>query len=113
MLHRLRKTQEEREGGFTLIELLIVIVVLGILAGIVVFGVGTFREDSQLAACKADLKTVSVAQDAYNAKNGNPAPDVATLVTAGLLKTAPLAVSGISIDAATLEPESTMAGCTI
>ena len=34
------------EGGFTLIELLIVIVVLGVLAGIVVFGVGTFRQDA-------------------------------------------------------------------
>jgi prepilin-type N-terminal cleavage/methylation domain-containing protein len=31
------------DKGFTLIELLIVIVVLGILAGIVVFGVATFR----------------------------------------------------------------------
>jgi len=41
------------EGGFTLIELLIVIVVLGILAGIVVFGVATFRSDATLAACKA------------------------------------------------------------
>jgi general secretion pathway protein G len=70
MLQRIRKTQEEREGGFTLIELLIVIVVLGILAGIVVFGVSTFRADSVAAACKADLKTVNVAADAYNAKTG-------------------------------------------
>jgi prepilin-type N-terminal cleavage/methylation domain-containing protein len=31
------------EQGFTLIELLIVIVVLGVLASIVVFGVATFR----------------------------------------------------------------------
>ena len=50
----------KNEGGFTLIELLIVIVVLGILAGIVVFGVGTFRQDATAAACKADAKSVSV-----------------------------------------------------
>jgi prepilin-type N-terminal cleavage/methylation domain-containing protein len=80
MLHRLRKTQEEREGGFTLIELLIVIVVLGILAGIVVFGVGTFRADSQAAACRADLKTVSVAADAFDARNGTYPADIGDLV---------------------------------
>ncbi len=40
-LDRLRKRREQHadEGGFTLIELLIVIVILGILAGIVVFAV--------------------------------------------------------------------------
>ena len=58
------------EGGFTLIELLIVIVVLGILAGIVVFGVGTFRQDARPRRSKADCKTVSVAAEAFNAKNG-------------------------------------------
>ena len=45
-LRNLRKD----EGGFTLIELLIVIVVLGVLAGIVVFGVGIFKTDSEAAA---------------------------------------------------------------
>ena len=44
MLQRIKQARET-ESGFTLIELLIVIVVLGILAGIVVFGVGTFRAD--------------------------------------------------------------------
>jgi prepilin-type N-terminal cleavage/methylation domain-containing protein len=112
MRDRIREARATADG-FTLIELLIVIVVLGILAGIVVFGVGTFREDSTLAACKADLKTVSVAQDAYNAKNGNPAADVATLVSAGLLKTAPVASEGIEIDATTKEPASTLANCTL
>ena len=112
MLQRIRTTQNEREGGFTLIELLIVIVVLGILAGIVVFGVATFREDSQLAACKADLKTISVAQDAYNAKTGAPAASVAVLVTDNYVKTAPPASEGISLNAAG-DPVSTMAGCTL
>ena len=44
------------------------LVVLGILAGIVVFGVGTFRADANTAACKADQKTVSVAADAVDAR---------------------------------------------
>jgi prepilin-type N-terminal cleavage/methylation domain-containing protein len=54
MVQRIRKVQNDRQGGFTLIELLIVIVVLGILAGIVVLGLGSFRQDATTAACKAD-----------------------------------------------------------
>ena len=78
------------DQGFTLIELLIVIVVLGILSGIVVFGVARFRGDAQDAACKADLATVSVAADAYDASTGNYPTDVATLVTNKYLKTTPV-----------------------
>ena len=112
MVQRMRKDQSGLESGFTLIELLIVIVVLGILAGIVVFGVGTFRADSQTAACKADLKTVSVAQDAYNAKNGAPAATIAALVTVNYIKTAPPASENISLNAAG-DPVSTNAGCVL
>lgn len=79
------------DGGFTLVELLIVIVVLGILSGIVVTGVAKFRSDAATAACKADVSTVAVAADAYDASVGTYPADVATLVTAGYLKTAPAA----------------------
>lgn len=69
MLQKIRPVKKDDEG-FTLIELLIVIVILGVLAGIVVFGVAQFRTDSETAACKADLKTVQVAADAYDAQVG-------------------------------------------
>jgi general secretion pathway protein G len=90
MVQRIRKVQNDRQDGFTLIELLIVIVVLGILAGIVVLGLGTFKQDAQAAACKADVKQVQTAVDAYIANDpANAAPlNVAALVP-GLLKTAP------------------------
>ncbi|RXM20638.1 prepilin-type N-terminal cleavage/methylation domain-containing protein, partial [Citrobacter sp. AAK_AS5] len=39
MLKNLRERRGRGEGGFTLIELLLVIIILGILAGIVVFSV--------------------------------------------------------------------------
>src|SRR5690242_3660605 len=86
--NRLRAATND-ESGFTLIELLIVIVVLGILAGIVVFGVGSFRADAKTAACAADTKTVTVAADAFIAKTGAAPANVAALVTAGYLKTTP------------------------
>lgn len=80
------------EEGFTLTELLIVVVVLGILGGIVVFGVSTFRADSQTAACAANLKTVNVAADAYNAATGGYPANMAALTGGGYLKEAPAGV---------------------
>ena len=67
-----KRLQEARqnEDGFTLIELLIVIVILGVLAGIVVFAVGAFNDRGQVAACNAEKKTVEVAAEAYRAKQG-------------------------------------------
>jgi prepilin-type N-terminal cleavage/methylation domain-containing protein len=64
------RINKNEEAGFTLIELLIVIVILGILAAIVVFAVGTATTDSKASACKADKKTVQVAAEAYKAKKG-------------------------------------------
>ncbi|HST66047.1 MAG TPA: prepilin-type N-terminal cleavage/methylation domain-containing protein [Mycobacteriales bacterium] len=77
------------DRGFTLVELLIVIVVLGILSGIVLFGVARFRGDANLAACKADLSTVAIAADAYDAQTGSYPADVAALVTGQYLKSTP------------------------
>jgi len=59
------------DEGFTLIELMIVIVILGVLAGIVIFAVGGITDKGNVAACKSDIKTVSVAVEAYLAKNGS------------------------------------------
>jgi len=94
-----RITAARNEEGFTLIELLIVIVVLGILAGIVVFGVATFRTDAQASAACANAKTVDVASQAFIAKTGAPAATVAALATANYLQAAPN--PAVTYDAAT------------
>jgi prepilin-type N-terminal cleavage/methylation domain-containing protein len=113
MTNRIRTVQNEREGGFTLIELLIVIVVLGILAGIVVLGLGTFKKDATTAACKADLKQVQTASDAYMAGPTGPAApaDVAALVAAKLLKSAPATASGPYAIAVDGDVTTTSANC--
>ena len=68
MRNRIREAREN-ESGFTLIELLIVIVILGVLAGIVVFAVGAFNNDGKKSACQSDQKNVEIASEAYFAKN--------------------------------------------
>jgi general secretion pathway protein G len=66
--------------------MLIVIVVLGILAGIAVFGVSTFRSDASAASCNATKKTVETAADAWNAKKGSYTTSIQSLVDEGYLK---------------------------
>lgn len=90
-MHRHRTAGPDRAGerGFTLVELLVVVVVLGILSGIVLFGLARFRADAADAACKADLATVGLAADAYDAQTGSYPSTVAVLVTGGYLKSTP------------------------
>ena len=78
-----------REGGFTLIELMIVMVVLGILAGIVIFKVGAFRDSAAAATCRSDVRSLATANAAYMVKHGTNAPDVDALVSEGYIKSAP------------------------
>lgn len=79
------------QSGFTLIELLIVIVILGVLAGIVVFAVSGISDHGKTAACDTDISTVQTAEEAYYAQNPlntNPptyAKFVSDLQAAGLI----------------------------
>lgn len=83
------KARHNDDAGFTLIELLIVIVILGVLAGIVVFSVQGVTDRGTSAACKTAVKNVQVASEAYYAKNGSYAADLNALMTANFLR-APL-----------------------
>lgn len=83
-----RRQFRDPEAGFTLIELLIVIIVLGLLTAIVLFALGTFKQDSALGACRADVKQVRTAETAYKLKNDGYT-NIHGLVVAKMLQTPP------------------------
>jgi general secretion pathway protein G len=84
MLNRIHEARKN-QSGFTLIELLMVIVILGILSGIVVFAVKGIQDRGDAAACKSEVKTIAVAEEANYAQKGSYA-DLAGLVTNGFLR---------------------------
>ena len=93
MLKSTMRKWHEGEGGFTLVELLVVIVILGVLAGIVVFAVGGITNNSTKSACSSNVATAQTAEDAYYAQNNVYLPitgTAPTLVTVGLLRAAPV-----------------------
>lgn len=116
--------EQRADEGFTLVELLIVVVVLGILASIVAFGVAQFRDTATTAACKANLKQVDAALDSYSAVKGDynvggvGLVRVADLVSMKYLKAAPSADFAITITGdttafKTAAASSSVAGCTL
>jgi type IV pilus assembly protein PilA len=54
-----------RRFGFTLIELLIVVVIIGILAGIAIPKFSSAKEKTYIAAMTSDLRNLTTAQETY------------------------------------------------
>lgn len=60
----------KRNKGFTIVELLIVIVVIGILAGLVITTYNGIQQKARNTERTTDLKTFQSQLEAYNANNG-------------------------------------------
>ncbi len=85
---------ERSQRGFTLIELLVAVLVLGILAGIVVFAVGTTTSNASKQACVVEGREFANSVTAAGAArppvvlDGSlPKTDAAKLHSAGLVRT--------------------------
>ena len=69
-MNELKKRINARgQGGFTLIELLVVIAILGILAGVVVFAVGSTTKNAGVAACKTERSSLIDAFESAKTNN--------------------------------------------
>jgi general secretion pathway protein G len=65
-----------RRSGFTLVEILIVVLILGILAGVVIPQFSNASEDSRCGALEEQLHTVRTAISAYRLDHMDTWPDL-------------------------------------
>ncbi len=86
-MHLRRKTN--RRGGFTLVEILIVVIILGILAGIVIPQFSSASQDSRNSSLKAQLQTIRSAIAVYQMQHMDHLPDLSASWTPLLAQTDP------------------------
>ena len=89
MLKKLRKMLKKQEG-FTLVELTIVVVILGILAGIGVQQYANVQERAKGAAHNANLRIISSAVDMYVMLEGEAPTGIDDLIEKGYLQEVPV-----------------------
>ena len=63
------KERCKRQAGFTLIEVMVVVVIIGILAGLIVPNVMGRTDQANVTAVKGDLKSIASALEMYRLDN--------------------------------------------
>lgn len=85
------KRSHSAQSAFTIVELIIVIVVIGILAGLIIIGYGAAVKSANDAAVKGDLQKIDDQFKQYALDNAGVFPD-----TAALLGTLTIKIAGSS-----------------
>lgn len=67
-------------SGFSLIELLVVLIILGLIAGLVVPNIMQRGEDAKIRAADAEVQRLSMAVDEFYLDNGRPPKELRELV---------------------------------
>lgn len=69
-----------KNSGFSLIELLVVLIILGLIAGLVVPNIMQRGEDAKLRAADAEVQRLSMAVDEFYLDNGRPPKELREMV---------------------------------
>ena len=70
MSARIRPLRATTQGGFTLIEILLVVIIIGILAGLAIPRFAGRTRDAEVAAARTDVDRISTAISLYELDNG-------------------------------------------
>ncbi len=109
MLKKLRKMLKKQEG-FTLVELMIVVVILGILAGIGVQQYANVQTRAKGAAHNANLRIISSAANMYVMLEGEAPEGINDLQAKGYLQEVPVNPFGEDEDIVEGSPPSPWVG---
>lgn len=111
---RIRRATDLSGGGMAIAGLVLgyvvmLIAVLSFVAGIVVFAVGANKSDSDVTACRTELRTLKTAAEAYRAETGSYPTSQGALV--GNYLRSPSENYDFTSDGTTVTYRSTGTGC--
>lgn len=69
--HAGQRTIADPEAGLTLIEMLVVLVIIGVIAGMIVVNVANRPDEARVTTAKTDMRTISAALKMYRLDNGD------------------------------------------
>jgi len=70
-MENVNKQQRKAKKGFTLVELLIVIIIIGILAGMMMLSTGSAKDKAEATKIVSNMRTIKSAALMYYADNGS------------------------------------------
>jgi len=69
--HRRHRPISDSEAGLTLIEMLVVLVIIGVIAGMIVMNVANRPDEARVTTARTDMRTISAALKMYRLDNGD------------------------------------------
>ncbi|WP_372370835.1 type II secretion system major pseudopilin GspG [Candidatus Uabimicrobium sp. HlEnr_7] len=93
----MKKSHYNRSRGFSLVEIMVVVVIIGLLAGVVGAGVVRYLKDARISAAKTQIKNFGEVLKLYKMKKGSYPKNLETL-------TKPNKSGDTFIDAIPLDP---------